>query len=146
MGRWRKNSKEAKIRKELIHRFHQQERISMDKVVRDYFEPGTVYSALVAKKAAKAIMNSVKNHFKKEGIPFGSVNEHEEWGIPTMEEEFRYALKRRYKNVKGTVINSETLWVRSAKRMGYLKDLKHEKMLVAKQVNGEENESTDKSN
>lgn len=138
MGRWRKNSKEAKIKAELINRFHEQDRLSINDILSEYFEPGSVYSALIAKKTAKSIMHSIKTHFKKEGIPFGSVNEHEEWGIPTMEEEFRWALKRRYKNVKGTIINSETLWVRSAKRMGYLKNLQHEKILVAKQENGDE--------
>lgn len=137
LGKWRKNSKEAKIKTELINRFHEQDRLTIDDVVREYMEPGSVYSALIAKKLAKAILDSIKIHFKKEGIPFGGVNNNDEWGIPTMEEEFRFALKRRYKNVKGTVINSETLWVASAKRMGFLKDLKHEQMLVAKQENGE---------
>lgn len=109
MGRYAKKSHEFKVKGELENKFHQQERITLDEAVTEYYEPKGAYHFLLCRKTVRGILNSIKKDFLKQGIPFGAVNENNEWGMPLMGEEFKYMGIKAYKLVKGIIFNQKIL-------------------------------------
>lgn len=111
-----KKSKENGIKKELIVRFHEQERIKIEDTVGDYFTPKSPYSFILAKMKMRGIFHAVGRHFNKQGIPFGCVNEYHEHGIPFEKEEFEFMGITRYKLVKAIIIGSNLIVNAGVKR------------------------------
>lgn len=136
MTKWNKESKEAKLRSTLMNHFMKGDRMTREDILTNYFNARGLEQIQIAKNTIKAVLESIKNALKEQMIPFGSLNANDEWGIPFTLEEYKYGIKIRYKFVKGTVINTDTLWVRSGNQAGFLKSIDREQLNVAK-TNGE---------
>ncbi len=119
MGRWKKDSTEHKIKQELQGRFLKQERLTNDDIVKEYFEPTSVYTALVAKAKVKGIIGSIKKEYAKDLIPFGAVSEFGEFGVPNTKEEYEFMGIRRYKLVKGIIKGSKII-IRAGAKAGLI--------------------------
>ncbi len=136
MSKWNNNSREAKLRNKLLKQFSDGDRMTKEDILQAEFNVHNIEQIFIAKKTIDSILGSIKNVLKQSGIPFGSLNTEDQWGIPFTDEEYKYGVKGRYKLVKGVVINTDNLWVKSGKRAGYLKEIKKENMLVS-YTNGE---------
>ena len=79
---------------------------AIDEAITKYYDPKAPYSFLLAKEKIKGIIASIKKDFLKEGIPFGSLNEFNQWGIPTSKPEFEFMGTSRYMQWKGIARNS----------------------------------------
>ena len=135
----REQSKEALT--SLKEKFVDGERLSVEDIIKDYFDPKTTYSYLVAKTRVRGWLNGVKRHFKlNHGIWFGNLDDAGHYGIIDSEEEVRYAMIRYYRFIKGT-LGGATLLVDDARRNGLLPEgMTRERILVAKL---EEEDETD---
>lgn len=106
MSKWKKDSFENNIKKELIIRAEDGQRISKKDICREFYhiawEAKTV-TALLAKIQVSAIFKSVQHHFRALGIPFSSLNSNDEYGIPDIKEEVDYSGINRYKMTKGLI-------------------------------------------
>jgi len=140
---WKKNSFEEKTYKELLGRFHDQERISIDVAIDEFLEPKTTYAYLLAQKKMRGIFSTIKRNLMKQGIVFGCINEDGEFGIPTAEEEHSFYILNSYKLMKGISKNTSR-FVGSAKRHGYLKDSKKETLEITKPKEENDDNETDK--
>jgi len=136
----RKQSKELVA--DLRDRFVDGEKLSIDDVVKDYFNPKSPYAYLVVKNKVKAWMQLVKRHFKiHQGLWFGNIDDEGHYGVVTTEEEARYALIRYYRYVKGTVAGASLL-VSDAGNKGLLPEgMRRERFLLTRPIEEDEDEN-----
>jgi hypothetical protein len=120
MSGWRKNSKELKLKMDLVKRFETGEKITLREAVEDYLHPATLYRYLISEKLMKSLFHSIKADYMKEGQPFGALSENNEHGIPNTKAEYEFMGIGRYKLVKG-VIRGSGIIVGSGVRLGLIR-------------------------
>lgn len=136
-------NKSKEVLESLKDRFLDGEKLSVDEIVDEYFDPKSPYNYLVLQKRVRGWLQSTKRWMRNEnGLWFGNLNKEGSYGIVTTEEEARFAMIRYYRFVKGVVNNAGRL-AKEAQKKGLLKGFKSERMLVAK-IEEEEDESSDK--
>ena len=119
MGRFAKKSTEHKIKIELKDKFLESQRFTVDELVDEYYKPNSPYSFLLARRKIHAVLGSIKEDYLKEGIAFGALNDMNEWGLPSIKEEYEYMGIFRYKLWKGILTNSRIL-INNGRRKGLL--------------------------
>lgn len=117
----------------LRKRFTDGEKLSVNELIEDYFNPKTAYAYLVAKQKVRGWMNLIKGQFKfRYGLWFGNLDDEGRYGIITTEEEVRYALVRYYRFVKGTVAGASLLVSEAGKKGLLPAGMTRQRFLVAK--------------
>ncbi len=143
MGRWKKISPEARMRAELKVKFQEQERMTLQEATEEYYEPKSPYSFIIARTKMSAIFRALKRVFGKDRIPFGCVNEHKEWGIPTSKEEYEFMGIRRYTLVKGIIKGSQMI-ISSGVRAGLIKGKSKSETIMIPVLEKNDKKSKDK--
>lgn len=120
MSRYKKDSHEHKVKQTLIERFEDGEKLSVDKIVAKYYSISSPLHFLTTRVRVKSLLSGVKNHFLKEGIPFGCLNDKFQHGIPETKEEYEYLCLMGYKFWKGIRHNMQII-ANAGVREGVLK-------------------------
>lgn len=95
-----------KVLGEIQKRFENDERLTLQDIIDDYFIANTPYQYLVAKQKATGILSQVMpKRFRKKGLAFGSIDDQGHYGIVATEAESTTYINRRYMLTKGTLTN-----------------------------------------
>lgn len=136
-------SKSKEIREDLYERFLGGDKLSIQGVVDEYFNPKNPYNYLVVQNKARNWMTSIKKKFEKDGLWFGNLDPDGNYGLITTVEEATYAMIRYYKFVKGN-ISKASLLAKDAKSKNILPEgIKQERMLLARVEEQDEEENGD---
>ena len=113
-------NKSKQVIAELESRFIDGERLTIDEIVKEYFDTKSFMNHLQAQKVVRGWINGLKSKFtKKYELWFGSINDLGQFGIANTEAEFRFAGIRYYQNIKGNVKRATQL-VREGQSKGLL--------------------------
>ena len=105
-----KTNLNSKIRKEIVNklyiRFSEYQRMTVDNLVTELFEPKDTYTYIKGKEKVKSIISSLKRRFMSEGKFFGSVDDVGNFGLPTTEFEYKYIVTEYYGFTKGMIFRA----------------------------------------
>lgn len=84
------------------------ELISISEIVDEFLQPNSELSKLRAYRRVRSWMRQMKSRiWKKHRLPFGNIDNEGNYGVPTEENEYAFALKNYYTLTKGVVNNSK---------------------------------------
>lgn len=127
----RKKSKE--LLEELRQRFLDGEKMSVEDIVSDYFDPKNPFNYLQAKEVTRSWMSLLKQQFRqRHGLWFGNLDDQGNYGFVTTEAEVRYAMTKYYNFMKGVATNASFL-AQEARTKGLLPEgVRHERITVSR--------------
>lgn len=128
-----KNSADNKILNELVDRFTNGEKLSIDDLCLEYMKPSEdPYKIYLGEKKVRGWMRNLKTRFNLQGIyGFGNIDDEGYYGIVSTPGEANWYINRAYKQVKGTIMNRAN-FVQQAIAQGLLPEsmFKSEKILL----------------
>lgn len=96
---------------DLEARFLDGERLTIDQVVADYFQPKNYMEGLTARDTARGYVNQLKKRFTQiHGVWFGNINPEHQYGIPATRGEFAYSVQGYKNRIIGTVKRAVQVW------------------------------------
>ena len=101
------SKKEAKkVLRELRKRFEDMERLSVQQIIKQYFNPQSPFQYLLAEKRTRGWVNYISKGFNREGRMFGRLNDNGGYGFPEGEEEARFIGTKGYVMAKGHIFSA----------------------------------------
>ena len=86
---------------QLHGRFSFGEKMTIEDIILEFFNPKKRYDYLDAQDIVISIVKTVKRHFRVEGRWFGCIDDLNTFGLPTTKAEYRYAGVRYYNYEQG---------------------------------------------